>query len=215
MQPLALFDLDFTMLDGDSEFMWSRFLFDQKLVGQDFMDGISAFYRDYDAGCLDIYVYQSFLLGPLTLLSVTQREHLLADYMDRVRLVVRPEMLAVAQRHRDDGYEMLLISATNHFLVEPTARLLGFNNIICTNAKRDGEAYTTMLEGIPAFREGKVRRLEQWLAENGLTLEGSWGYSDSFNDLPLLELVTHPVAVKPDARLEQHARQRGWMILDF
>jgi HAD superfamily hydrolase (TIGR01490 family) len=213
MPSLALFDLDFTILDGDSESMWSQFMLEQHIVGQDFVDRIAAFYRDYDEGHMDFNEYMAFFLGPLTLLTPGEREGLRVEYLERIRQVVRPGMQALVQEHRDKGHIPLLISATNHFIAEPIAGLLGFNDLICTNIKREGDLYTTSIDGIPAFREGKVRRVEQWLVKTRFTLEGSWGYSDSFNDLPLLEMVTHPVAVNPDPRLEQIARQSGWKII--
>jgi len=213
MKPLAIFDLDYTLLEGDSEFMWSRFLFDQKLVGQDFLARISAYYEDYDGGSLDFREYEAFQLYPLTLLSPANCLRLRTDYLEKIRAVVRPGMLREVKRHRDEGYETLLISAANSFLAEPIAEMLGFTNLICTMVKRVGEEYTTELDGVPAFREGKIRRLEQWLVGNKMTLADSWGYSDSYNDLPLLEMVANPVAVTPDLRLEQHARQEGWKIL--
>jgi HAD superfamily hydrolase (TIGR01490 family) len=213
MKPLALFDLDYTLLEGDSEFMWSRFMSDQKLVGPDFMKRISAYYQDYDEGRLDIHEYQAFLLRPLTLFSPADRVRLRSEYLETVRAVIRPGMMREVQRHRDEGYVTLLISASNSFVVEPIAGMLGFTDLICTKIKRDGENYTTELDGVPAFREGKVRRLQDWLAGKMMTLSESWGYSDSFNDLPLLEMVANPVAVTPDPRLDQHARQEGWKIL--
>jgi HAD superfamily hydrolase (TIGR01490 family) len=213
MQHLALFDLDFTLLEGDSESMWSSFMFDQKLVDKGFLERISAYYEDYEKGHLDIYEYEAFLLGPLTLLTPAECQRLLKEYLLKIRKALRPRMLRQLRRHRAGGHIPLLVTASNNFIAGPIAELLGFNHLICTKIKRNGEAYTTELDGIPAFREGKVWRLEQWLAETKLTLENSWGYSDSHNDLPLLQLMTHPVAVTPDALLEQHARQQGWKII--
>ena len=212
--PLALFDLDYTILDGDSEAMWSRFLFEKQVVDNSFLTRINDYYHAYEQGWLDIYAYEAFLLGPLTQLPLARLLELRKEYIELVRQVVRAKMVKRVTRFRTLGFTLLLITASNSFIAEPIAELLHFPHLICTQIKRANGLFTTELEGIPAFREGKVQRLDQWLDQNGLTLKESWGYSDSHNDLPLLNRVEHPVAVMPDSVLRAHAKLHGWKIID-
>ena len=210
---LAIFDLDFTLLEGDIEAMWAKFLFDQGLVGEDFLQRMRAYYVDYDQGHLDIYDYEAYLLRPLIKLSMSELQHLQGEFLKRVRMALRPKMLRQMDRHRAGGHTLLLITAANDFLADPVAELLGFDHRICTNIKRSAGQITTELEGIPSIGAGKAARLRQWLSETGHNLTESWGYGDSHNDIPLLSLLKHPVAVKPDPILEAHARQHGWKII--
>lgn len=212
-KPLALFDLDYTLLDGDSEAMWSRFLFEQKVVDKGFLQRITDYYHAYDLGLLDIHEYEAFLLRPLTEQPLPTIYNLRHDFLKLVRQAIRTKMMRRVERFRTLGFTLLLITASNSFIAEPIAQLLRIPNLICTQIKREGDVYTTEIDGIPAFREGKVQRLEQWLAETGSTLHGSWGYSDSHNDLPLLSLVEHPVAVMPDHALREYAQKHGWKII--
>jgi HAD superfamily hydrolase (TIGR01490 family) len=211
---LAVFDLDYTILDGDSEFIWCRFLFEKKVVDKGFLTRITDYYHAYDQGWLDIHEYEAFLLRPLTQLSLTQINHLRREYLKQVREVVRVKIMHKVNRFRTLGFTLLLITASNSFIAEPIAGMLHFPHLICTEIKKNGDLFTTELEGIPAFREGKVQRLEQWLIQQDITLKESWGYSDSHNDLPLLNRVENPVAVTPDSALRIHARQHGWKIID-
>jgi HAD superfamily hydrolase (TIGR01490 family) len=211
---VAIFDLDYTLLDGDSEAMWSRFLFDQGVVDKGFLMRITDYYHAYDEGYLDIHEYEAFLLRPLTEHPLVRLLELRKAYLQIIRQAVRTSMMRRVRRFHTLGFKLLLITASNSFIAEPIAELLHFPHLICTQIKQEAGRYTTQLEGIPAFRDGKVQRLEQWLGENSLSLQNSWGYSDSHNDLPLLNRVEHPVAVKPDPILREYARQHGWKILD-
>ena len=213
--PLALFDLDYTLLGGDSEDMWSRFLFEQKMVDKEFLQQITDYYHAYEEGFLDIHEYEAFLLRPLTEHPLSKLFELRNEYLKQIRQSVRKVMTRRVKRFRDTGFVLLLITASNSFIAEPIATILGFQNLICTQVKRNGEDFTNQIEGVPAFREGKVQRLEQWLQEKGLSLADSWGYSDSHNDLPLLSSVEHPVAVAPDYVLREHARKQGWRIINI
>ena len=212
---LAIFDLDYTLLEGDIEALWGAFLFDQALVGEDFVQGMRDYYADYEQGSLDIYEYEAFFLGPLIRMSVAEQDRLLGEFLKKVRLALRPKMLRQVGRHRAGGHTLLLITAANSFLAEPVAGLLGFEQRICTNIKRKDGLLTTELEGIPAIGDGKALRLKQWLSETGHTLDESWGYGDSHNDIPLLSLLKHPVAVTPDPILEQFAHQHSWKIINL
>jgi len=211
---LALFDLDYTILDGDSEAMWCRFLFEKGVVDKGFLTRITDYYHAYEQGWLDIYEYEAFFLRPLTELPLPRLYQLRKEYLRQVRQTVRVKIMRRVNRFRAAGFTLLLITASNSFLAEPIAELLNFPHLICTQIKKNAELFTTELEGIPAFREGKVQLLEQWLIQENISLKESWGYSDSHNDLPLLNKVEHPVAVLPDAILRAHARQQGWRIVD-
>ena len=211
---LALFDLDYTILDGDSEAMWCRFLFEKKVVDQGFLTRITDYYHAYEQGWLDIYEYEAFFLRPLTQLPLARLFHLRKEYLRLVQGSVRVKMMRRVNHFRSQGFTLLLVTASNSFIAEPIAEFLRFPHLICTQVKQSDGHFTTELEGIPAFRDGKVQRLDQWLIQQDITLNESWGYSDSHNDLPLLNKVEHPVAVLPDSILRTHAKEHGWKIVD-
>jgi HAD superfamily hydrolase (TIGR01490 family) len=214
---LALFDLDNTLLAGDSDYLWGRYLVEQKLVdGEAYERENLRFYRDYQAGTLDIHAFLQFQLRPLS-------EHdprTLHAWRERfLREKIEPILLPAAQRlldeHRGRGHTLAIITATNRFITGPIAERLGVTNLIATEVEMQNGRYTGRPLGTPCFREGKVERLRTWLEENGMDLEQSWFYSDSHNDLPLLNLVTHPVAVDADEALLEEARRRGWRIMSL
>jgi HAD superfamily hydrolase (TIGR01490 family) len=210
---LAIFDLDYTLIEGDSEAMWSRFLFEKNIVDKGFLMRITDYYHAYDDGLLDINEYEAFLLTPLVKYPAKLME-LRKEYLQQVRQATRKNMMRRVRRFRTLGFTLLLITATNSFIAKPIAEMLNFNHLVCTQIKIDNGQFTTEISGTPAFREGKVTLLDQWLAEHHLSLTGSWGYSDSHNDLPLLNRVDHPIAVFPDPLLRAHARQNGWKIIE-
>ncbi|MGD0707198.1 MAG: HAD family hydrolase [Anaerolineaceae bacterium] len=214
-RPVAIFDLDYTLLEGDSERSWNDFLYQQKLVDFLFRERMLAFYAQYEAGVLDLRRYEEFLLRPLTRHPVDEMNRMRDVYLEKVRSMVRPKITERVGWHRAQGHELLLMTASNNFIAEPIARMLDFRNLICTQAEVKNGSFTGKVSGDPPFREGKVRQLKLWLEQNALTLDGSWCYSDSHNDLELLSLASHPVAVTPDARLRRHARQHAWEILDL
>ncbi len=214
LHSLAIFDLDYTLLSGDSEAMWSHFLFEKGLVDKGFLMRITSYYHAYENGHLDIHEYEAFLLQPLTVHPLPQLLELRSEYLRQVQQAIRPKLIRRLKRFRESGFTLLLITASNSFIAEPIAKLLRFPHLICTQIKQDNGCFTTQLDGIPAFQDGKVQRLEQWLTKHDMTLENSWGYSDSHNDLPLLEQVEHPVAVFPDPILRIHAKQHGWKIIE-
>jgi HAD superfamily hydrolase (TIGR01490 family) len=210
---LAIFDLDGTLLDGDSELMWSHFLVKEKLVGRDFMARMVAYSLEYQLGKLDILEYEAFLLKPLTEHPLEELLNLRDRYLNLVQRVVRPFMLRIVHQTQGEGYTLLIISASNNFLVEPIAEMLGFSEIICTQIEIHEGYFTTRIKEPAPFKDGKINLLESWLAKHHQTMDGSWGYSDSHNDLPLLQKVEHPVAVRPDPILRQHARECGWKVV--
>ena len=214
-QNLALFDLDNTLLAGDSDYNWSLFLIKQGLLDEKtHHERNEQFYLDYKNGNLDIYKFLAFQLKPLSEHSVADLNALHAKYMDTV---IRPMMTKKAQdlvnQHKAQGDLCLVITATNSFVTKPIAQAYGIAHLIGTDPEMANGAYTGGVAGVPSFQEGKVTRLKLWLAERGQVLadfERSYFYSDSHNDLPLMKLVTHPVAVDADAKLTDYAQQHGW-----
>ena len=215
---LALFDLDNTLLAGDSDFEWAQFLIEQKVVDREVYEARNQlFYDQYKAGTLDIHEFLDFQLKPLSRHPREQLDAWHREFMDRkIRPLIRAKARALVEHHRGDL--CAVITATNSFVTEPIAREFGIAYLVATEpAHRDGR-FTGAVEGIPCFREGKVARLEAWLGERGAPLASfaeSWFYSDSLNDLPLLERVSHPVAVDPDPTLRAHAERHGWPIISL
>jgi len=214
---LAIFDLDNTLLAGDSDHLWGQFLVAQGLEdGTEFARTNDAFYRDYQEGNLDIDAFLRFSLRPLRDHPPELLESLRACF---VRECIEPLMLpaarALVDRHRAAGDTLLIITASNTFITAPTAALFGVPHLIATDPEVREGRFTGAVSGIPSFQAGKVARLEVWLAAQGESLAGSSFYSDSHNDLPLLERVDRPVAVDPDAVLREAALARGWDILSL
>jgi HAD superfamily hydrolase (TIGR01490 family) len=215
--PLAIFDLDNTLLSGDSDFLWGQHLVARGVVdGATYEAANARFYADYKAGRLDIHAFLAFALRPL---RDNPMEALLAwreEFLEtRITPLIGRPALELVERHRSAGDTLLVITATNAFVTAPIAERFGIPHLIATEPERDAAGFTGRVAGIPAFREGKVQRLEQWLGEHGGSIEGSHFYSDSINDLPLLELVSNPVAVDPDPLLAEVARAREWPIMSL
>ncbi len=214
---LAIFDLDNTLLGGDSDYLWGQFLVEQGIVERDHYEQENErFFQAYQAGTLDIAEFLQFSLKPLSEHSLDRllrwREQFMAEKIAGIAL---PKAHALIDRHRAQGHHLLIITATNSFVTRPIADELGIVDLIATEPEISNGRYTGQVAGVPCFREGKVQRLEQWLQDQGQNLATSWFYSDSHNDLPLLELVTHPTAVDPDDTLAQHAEMKGWPILSL
>lgn len=209
---LAIFDLDGTLLSGDSDYNWGQFLVEKGLVDVNvYKEANDKFFEQYQAGTLDIHEYLAFSLKPLIEFSKAEREALHSEFMDKkVRPMMQEEATKLLQFHKDQGHFLLLITATNQFVTDPIAVELGMDHIIAPVPEVIDDAYTGNIVGVPSFQDGKVTRLKQWLAETGHSMEGSYFYSDSRNDLPLLELVDHPIAVDADPTLTDIAKDRGW-----
>ncbi len=212
---LAIFDLDNTLLRGDSDHAWGRFLIENHVVdGVEYERENERYYAQYQAGTLDIMEFLAFALHPLTQhdRATLDRWHRL--YMQsKVLPMITPEARALVETHRGRGDTLLIITATNRFVTAPIAREFGIPHLIATEPEERDGRYTGRVAGTPCYREGKVERLQEWLAGHGKTLTDSWFYSDSHNDLPLLSIVDHPVAVNPDDILQREAQKRGWPIL--
>ena len=209
---LAIFDLDNTLLAGDSDYLWGQFLVENGLVdGEFYQRENQRFYDEYKSGNLDIFEFLRFSLQPLADNDLDQLLKLRTQFIAEViQPLILPAAQQLLQKHRDQGHVLLIVTATNYFVTAPIAETLGIENLIATDPEIINDRYTGKVSGIPSFREGKVKRLEAWLEQNGYNLASSWFYSDSHNDLPLLEMVTHPVAVDADETLKQHAETKGW-----
>ena len=213
---LAIFDLDNTLLAGDSDYLWGKFLAGRGIVDAEFYEQENQrFYDEYKAGELDIFEFLAFSLKPLSEHSPATLASLHRDFMaECIRPIITPAARQLA-RHRDNGDILLIITATNRFITAPIAEELAVPNLLATDPEMVDGHYTGRVAGIPCYREGKVERLRYWLQQTGYNLAESWFYSDSHNDLPLLELVTHPVAVDPDETLANHATAKGWPIISL
>jgi HAD superfamily hydrolase (TIGR01490 family) len=215
---LALFDLDNTLLAGDSDFEWAQFLIEQKVLDREVYEARNQeFFDQYKAGTLDIYEFLDFQLKPLSRHPRAVLDAWHREFMQRKILpIIRDSARELVGRHRGDL--CAIVTATNRFVTGPIAREFGVEHLIATEPEeRDGE-FTGQVTDIPCFREGKVQRLEAWLETQGRALESfeqSWFYSDSLNDLPLLEKVTHPVAVDPDPTLRSEAQARRWPVISL
>lgn len=214
---LALFDLDHTLLYGDSDHSWGQFLGERAVVdSHTFTDRSDYYMAEYQAGRLDIHEFLDFQLAPLVAGPYEKMVGLREEYIgQKIRPLVIPAARELVDRHRERGDTLVIITATNDFVTRPIADLFGIKHLIATELEFSNGGFTGKIVGEPCFREGKVVKLQAWLEKYGGDLRGSWFYSDSHNDLPLLERVAHPVAVNPDPILEEEARRRDWPIRRF
>ena len=214
---LAIFDLDNTLLAGDSDHAWGEFLVRRGLVdGDHYRAENDRFYADYCRGQLDIIAYSEFVFAVLVretpaTLAAWHREFM----AEQVAAMILPKGRDLLQAHREQGHRLVIITATNSFITGPIAAELGVADLIATDPEVVDGRYTGKVRGTPCYQHGKITRLQQWLAETGESAEGAWFYSDSRNDIPLLEYVTHPVAVDPDEALRAHAASNGWAVLSL
>lgn len=214
---LAIFDLDNTLLGGDSDYLWGEFLIEQKIVDDlTYQQANQDFYDQYLAGTMDIFEFLAFQLKPLADNSMTDllawREQYLTEKIDPIILDAGKNLIAY---HQNSGDTTLIITATNSFIATPIAAKLGISHLLATEPEMVDGVYTGKVAGTPLYQDGKVDRLTSWLAEHSETLTGSYFYSDSHNDLPLLNLVDNPIAVDADAKLHTFAEQQGWKIISL
>src|SRR4029078_4720526 len=215
---LALLDVDNTLLAGDSDFEWAQFLIEQGVLDRELYEARNQqFYDQYKAGTLDIHEFLDFQLKPLSRHPRAQLDAWHRRYMElKVLAIIGAEARALVAQHRGDVGA--IITATNSFVTAPIAREFGVPHLIATDPEQHAGEFPGKVSGLPCFREGKVKRLDAWLAAGGgshPTFAESCFYSDSLNDLPLLERVTHPIAVNPDPTLRAHAKGKGWKILQW
>ena len=214
---LAIFDLDNTLLSIDSDHAWGEFLVEQGAVDPvAYREANERFLADYNAGTLDMAAFLEMALKPL---AENTPEQLAAWHQQFMASKIEPHILPKAEellaRHRTKGDTLLIITATNRFITGPIAERLGVDDLIAVDPEMVDGRYTGRVDGVPSYREGKVIRLQAWLEAQDITMDGAWFYSDSHNDLPLLEKVDHPVAVDPDDTLRKVAEERNWRIMSL
>lgn len=217
---LALFDLDNTLLSGDSDYEWGQYLIDQGVLERgEYEAQNKVFFEQYKAGTLDIDAYLQFALGALARHTPEELDRWHAAFMEsRIRPMIGAKAIALVRKHLDTGDLCAVVTATNSFVTAPIAREFGIAHLVATEPERCGRLFTGRVAGTPCFREGKIVRVRAWLESLGQPLEGfgqSTFYSDSLNDLPLLGLVSNPVAVDPDESLAAEAAQRGWPVISL
>ncbi len=216
-EKLAIFDLDNTLIAGDSDHLWGEFLVEQGFVDGDYYrQENDRYYREYLEGTLDIMAFLSFSLRPLSEIGQEQLFSLRARFIqDCIEPIMLPAAGTLIARHRKMGDLPMIVTATNSFVTRPIADLLGIEHLIATEPECINDRFTGRVSGQPCFREGKVSRLNAWLEERDVDLAQSSFYTDSHNDLPLLHLVGNPIAVDPDDTLRCHALEAGWPVISL
>lgn len=216
---LAIFDLDNTLLNGDSDVAWGEYLIELGVRDEQvYRQTNLKFYEDYLEGCLDIRAFQRFQLKVLTEYPLETLLQWRADFItNKIVPLMLPKAQALIAEHRQDNAQLLIITATNRFITQPIAEKLGISELIATEPEMRNNSYTGDITGEPSYAQGKVVRLEQWLMEKNWVFEEieTWFYSDSHNDLPLLRKVTHPIAVDADEKLRTEAKERHWSIISL
>ncbi len=214
---LAIFDLDNTLIAGDSDYLWGQFLTEIGAVdGDSFRREHDRYYADYLEGNLDIDAFLRFQLAPLARHPLDRLHAWRTRFVtEKIRPILLPRAQALLDEHRSAGHALLIITATNRFITQPIAHLMGVDDLIATDPEfRDGR-FTGEVAGIPSYAAGKVERFRLWMIERDAKLKETWFYSDSHNDLPLLDRVSHAVAVDPDERLRRTALARGWSVISL
>ncbi len=212
---LALFDLDNTLLADDSDYLWGEFLCEQRVVDTEYYKQKNQrFYEQYKQGSLDIHEFQAFSQQPLLDNPLTKMLDLREQFIqEKIRPVMNPAAFKLIAKHREQGNTLVIITATNSFITLPIASSFEIEHLIATEPEVIGGQYTGKIAGIPCFQEGKVKRLAHWMDEHKMNMQGSWFYSDSHNDLPLLKEADHPVAVDADEQLLLYAKEQGWQVI--
>jgi len=217
LMALAIFDLDNTLLAGDSDYLWGQFLSEQGIVDRHTYEQQNQRYYDaYKEGTLDIYEFLAFSLKPLADNDLDRLNRLHRQFMaEKIRPIMSQSAFALVEKHRVAGDTLMVITATNSFVTAPIVKAFGIDNLLATEPEKNSHGYTGRVAGVPCFQQGKVTRLQNWLETNQRDLKGSWFYSDSHNDLPLLRQVEHPVAVDPDVQLAQVAKENNWPVISL
>ena len=214
---LAIFDLDHTLINGDSDHLWGEYMVESGIVdSQAYRQRNDVFYQDYQRGTLDNDQYLAFALEPLTRYSIEELHAWRADYVEKwIRPLIAPGTARLLDEHRERDHHLMIISATNLFVSEPIGHMLGVTTVLATEPEIIANRYSGRFIGTPTYQHGKVTALNEWIANNNHDLAGAYFYSDSLNDLALLEQVDNPVAVNPDDDLKVIAEARVWKIIDL
>ena len=214
---LAIFDLDNTLIAGDSDCLWGEFLSEQGYVDSDaYQASHEKFYEEYVAGTMDIYAFLEFQLKVLADNDRQKLEEWRKNYIEeKIKPIILPKAIELVESHRQKGHELLIITATNRFITEPIAKGFNIDNLIACDPEMIDDQYTGKVTGTPSYAEGKVTRLNEWLKNNEQTFDESWFYSDSHNDIPLLKEVDHAIAVDGDDTLITEAEKQNWPIISL
>ena len=211
---LAIFDLDNTLIAGDSDHAWGEYLVEQGIVDEKiYKDSNDKFLKDYQNGNLNIEEYLAFALQPLAKHPIKDLHNWRQDFFERkIQPLILPKALELIAHHRTQGDFLLIITATNRFVTELIAQALEVDHLIATEPEQNEQGYTGRVSGTPSYKEGKIVRLNEWLSEQEYDMEGAYFYSDSHNDLPLLKLVEYPIAIDPDDTLRKYCETHHWPI---
>jgi HAD superfamily hydrolase (TIGR01490 family) len=215
---LAIFDLDNTLLNGDSDHGWGEFIIEKGLVdAQAYRTKNDQFYQQYLRGELDIYAYQNFCLTQIAAFEPEQLQNLLHEFLEGpIEGMITKKSEQLIDSHRDENHHLMIITATNEIITRPIAKRLGIETLIATQAETSNGHPNGKVKGVPSYAAGKIQRLTAWLSEHPqYSLEGSYFYSDSHNDIPLLEHVSHAYAVDPDNKLLDHAHAKHWPVISL
>lgn len=214
---LALFDLDNTLLSGDSDYAWGEFLCAQQAVdATEYRQKNAYFMRQYDAGKLNMEQFLQFATKPFVTIPQKKLLQLQQDFMQQIiQPMILPRAEQLIAKHKEKKHHLMIITATNDFIAAPIAKQLGIKDLIATELEKIDGDYSGKIVGEPAFQAGKVNKLNQWLKDQPYSLDKAYFYSDSHNDLPLLESVAHPVVVDGDAKLLQVAQEKAWKVLSL
>lgn len=214
---IIIFDLDDTLIAGDSDHAWGQFVVERGIVhSTDYQKANDQFFSDYQNGCLNLHAYLEFVLQPLSQHSIEQLYQWREEFIDnKIKPIVLKKAHELIKQHKNVGDLPIIITSTNRFITEPIAQLFCIEHLIATEPEIKNGRYTGRYVGTPSFQDGKVTRLQNWLNENNHSLSGSYAYSDSYNDVSLLNFVDTPVAVDPDQKLAEYAKQKGWNIISL
>lgn len=215
---LAMFDLDNTLIGGDSDYLWGEFLCEKGIIEDtaSFQKMNEYFYQQYEVGKLDIYAWAEFSFKVLTEYSIDELNDLRQNFIhQKIEPIFLDKAQSCINQHKENGDTVLVITASNTFITTPIAEMYGINHLLATEPEFKDGRFTGKVSGVPCFQSGKIDNLMPWIEKHNKNLKGSYFYSDSHNDLPLLELVDNPVAINGDPRLTSTAKKNGWPNLDW
>ena len=216
--PLAIYDLDNTLIGGDSDYLWGEFLCDEGIISdrESFQKMNDYFYHQYETGELNIFAWAEFSFKVLSDHSLDELNKLRKDFVDtKIKPILLEKAQSCINNHKEKGDTVLVITASNTFITKPIIEMYGIDHLLATEPEFISGRFTGKVSGIPCFQSGKIDNLMPWLEKNNESLIGSYFYSDSHNDLPLLELVDNPIAVNSDKILSSEAHKNGWPVLDW